>query len=196
MIFQQWIMSCCDGKPSEAIRRIEAVSSEPISASTIYRALRTPQPLAGKLARAVVKASEELCTLAELVDIEVIRAHFVYSNPDLQRRGMEFQILQAQSKLKPLETKLHHARLAVQKQEAEITRLVEALNEAFPQHAQATPAQVKSTRAELRIDDAEFLKPERGIVSTARRREPRVAARPAKRPKKKRSARGRRAVAA
>src|SRR5262245_51288068 len=124
MILQQWIMSCCDGKPSIAVRRIEAVHDAPIfSPSTIYRALRTPTTMPGKLAGAIVEASNGECTLPELVDIELIRASFEYSNPDLKQRGLEFALAQAERRLRTLETRLAHAQSFVDKQTAECVRI-------------------------------------------------------------------------
>lgn len=196
MILQQWIMSCCDGKPTEALRRIEAVSDEPVSQSTIYRAMRAPLALPGKLARVVVKASDEQCSLAELVDVELIRAAFVYTNPDLRKRGMEIAVVQAQAKAAAWQAKLERVQQAHEKQLNEVARLQRELAEAFPLPRRHPREPFASEVAEaLEANAITHSEAARILNAKARRRRAaaaaasREAARPAKRVKRKRSAR-------
>lgn len=93
MIFQAWVMSRCDGKPTEAFRRIEAYG--PIDRSRVYRALRKPVAFPVRLARLIVEASDGACTMAELIDAELIAKSFVWTNPDLKRRGLEYALIRA-----------------------------------------------------------------------------------------------------
>jgi hypothetical protein len=128
MIFQRWVMSCCGGKPSEAIRRIEAAAGgAPCDTSRVYRAMRVPLAFTGKLARDVVLASENLCTLAELIDVDLIREHFEYTNPDLRRRGLEYAIAKATKRAEVAHTRVKRAEAVHQAQLAEVHRLTHEL---------------------------------------------------------------------
>lgn len=94
MIFQAWVMQRCGGRPTEAVRRIEAANGgNPIDRTRIYRALRKPTVLPARFAQLVVTASAGACTLFELIDLETVRERFEYTDPDLRRRALEYQIL-------------------------------------------------------------------------------------------------------
>jgi hypothetical protein len=86
-------MSRCDGRPSEAIKRIELVG--PVDRSRVYRAMRKPLAFPARFARTVVEATGGECTLEELIDTDVIARSFVWTNPDLKRRGLEYQLIRA-----------------------------------------------------------------------------------------------------
>lgn len=156
MIFQRWVLTHCDGKTSEAIRRIEAVSGGPVDTSRVYRAMRKPLIFTGKLARDVVAASDGACTLAELIDVDLIREQFAYTNPDLHKRGLDFVIAKAERKAQAL--------------------------------ARRADAAVKLHGAQL--NELERLIAERDAIGgpAPKPKRVRVAARPAKRPKRKRRA--------
>lgn len=99
MIFQAWVMSRCNGKPSEAVRRLEAANGgKPIDRTRVYRALRKPCSFPVRFAQLVINASVGACTLFELVDLETIREHFEYTDPDLKRRALEYQVIRATRK--------------------------------------------------------------------------------------------------
>lgn len=94
MIFQAWVMKHCRGRPSEAVRRIEAANGgHAIDTGRVYRAMRRPTRLPVKFAQLVVTASGGVCSLEDLMDLDTVAAHFEHSNPDLQRRGVEFAIM-------------------------------------------------------------------------------------------------------
>ena len=92
MIFQQWVMSCCDGRPSRAIKLIEAVAGQPVSKPLIHRAMRQPATFDQKLAWYVHLASERQCSVEELTELSLVRSAFEYTHPDLRARAIELAI--------------------------------------------------------------------------------------------------------
>jgi len=97
MIFQAWVMQRCEGRPTEAVRRIEAANGgAPVDRTRVYRALRKPTAFPARFAQLVVTASGGACTLFELIDVETVRERFEYTDPDLRRRAVEYQILRVE----------------------------------------------------------------------------------------------------
>jgi hypothetical protein len=92
-------MQRCSGRPTEAVRRIEAANGgKPVDRTRVYRALRKPTTFPARFAQLVVTASAGACTLFELIDLETVRERFEYTEPDLRRRALEYQILRAQKR--------------------------------------------------------------------------------------------------
>jgi hypothetical protein len=99
MIFQQWVMEQCSGRPSEAIRRLTAANGgREITRHRVYRALRAPVAFPLRFAQLVIAASGGACTLTELIDLETIRERFEYTNPEARLRSLEYQIVCAEKR--------------------------------------------------------------------------------------------------
>lgn len=140
MIFQQWVMQRCGGRPSEAIRRIEAANDgQPIGASRVYRAMRKPQRFPVRFAQLVVTATDGECTLVELMDLDVIAASFEYDSPDLRRRGMEYQVLKLDRRRATACRQLERMQAVIAELDAELTEYRAKLAELGTHDADAPP---------------------------------------------------------
>lgn len=108
MIFQEWVKHCCDARPAEAYKRIEAAGGSGLllGYQRIYRWYRTPTPLSLALARVVVKASEGKCTLEELTDADAIGLRFEFDSADAasERRLLAQRIERCERELRQLES--------------------------------------------------------------------------------------------
>lgn len=85
-------MTCCGGKPSHAIKLIEAAAGQPVAKAVIHRAMRQPATFDQRLAWYIHLASERQCSIEELTELSLVRSAFEWSNPDLRARALELSI--------------------------------------------------------------------------------------------------------
>lgn len=120
MIFQAWVTRHCGGRPSEAVRRLEATAGGSVDVNRVYRAMRKPTRFPIKFAQLVVAASDGACTLCELMDLDTIAAHFEYTDPALRRVGLRMRIMRLERRRRAINSQLERSQAAAEAVDADL----------------------------------------------------------------------------